>query len=233
MAIRLEKVIEPGSLRAIGSLRRGVEPQKLPIGCRSIEDILEQCSGSAFTLGRFRASNAFVWVMKECPYHFVRPDYTGYRRLAHLRFPLIPADHDVDHVLARAIAKKLELRYVLVSIVPSSINRSHGWVEKIGRSLVAEPRAVCFSDERIFHKVLRRMSIVRQTRKELLRGYDPAYSLQLGLTLKQSGLWNLSMGFDQEPSSMFLAMLNPYTRATDAEQFAVPEDPASAALPLS
>lgn len=218
MAIRLRKVIHSGSLRDIGLRRCGVEPHELPIGCRSIEDILEQCSGSAFTLGKIRSSNAFVWVKKNCPYLYVRPDYAAYRRLARLRFPLIPDEHDVDHVLARAIAKKLEMRYVLVSIVPCIANRSHGWVERIGLAHLAESRAVCFPDERIFHKVLRRKATARQSRNTLQQGYNPRHLLQLGLTLKQRGLWNLSMGVDQEPTSIFTAMLKPYIHVIEPGQ---------------
>lgn len=210
--IKLEKTIDPASLRGIGQRPSGLPPHLLPISARGLRELLEVMPGSAYCIGRTKITNAIVVLVETCAFLYVNPKYKGYRRLAVLRFPRVPQGQDIDHVLARRLACELGHSYVLVALVPQSANRSHGSIEKLGLvgSSLDMPPAVCFPDKRIYHKVLGRRPYARQSREQLEGGFDPKYQLGLGLTLKQAGIWNTALGLDQDTPEMFMRLLRPY-----------------------
>jgi hypothetical protein len=211
----LPKQIAPDSLRGIGSLPSGLAPPAVPIAGKTREAIISAVGGRGFRIGRIWPTNAFVVRNEEdCSlYLFVRPQYSRYRWVATMRFGPIAADHDIDHVYARSFAARYGYAYVLVVLLPLRANRRHGIYEQQSRLMPLDGRGsapdVCYLDERIFDKVLRRNPIVR---RRLASGdylHNPEDRIHYGLTLKQQGLWNLAFGFDHPPSEEFLGRLTP------------------------
>ena len=210
--ISLKKHIEPGSLRDIGSRPSGLAPSDLPIAGRSREAILAAMRREGFVIGRISADNAFVVHYEESVYYlFVRPEYTRYRTVASQRFGGIPPKHDIDHVHARKLADQYGYRYVLVALLPIKINRLHGVYEQIRQQLesIEDVPEVCFADIRIFDKMLRRDPKIRRALSGLHYAHSPRGSIDLGLTLKQRGLWNLTFGFDRPAPEGFVRRLKP------------------------
>src|SRR5437588_10440562 len=97
--IKLEKTIDPTSLRGIGQRPSGLAPHLLPISARGLRELLEVVPGSAYGIGRTKITNALVVLVKTCAFLYVNPKYNGYRRLAVLRFPRVPQGQDIDHIL--------------------------------------------------------------------------------------------------------------------------------------
>ena len=208
----LKKIIEPGSLRDIGSRPSGLTPHYLPIAGKSHEAILSAMGCEGFAISRISTKNAFVVRVGESTYYlFVRPMDTRYRCVADLRFGGIPPQHDVDHILARNLAVKLGYSYVLVALVPSRVNSLHGFYERFHKLLgtTGDVPEVGFADVRIFDKALGRNSKIRRPSMNLRQGYDPLDRINFGLTLKQQGIWNLAFGFDRPAPDDFVNRLRP------------------------
>lgn len=209
----LIKINEPGSLRFYGELPSGLPPHRLPIAGKSYKTILSNMGYQGYRIKGISTRNAFVaygggWVY----YLFVRPKYTSYRWLATRRFGTIPLDHEVDHILSRNLAEKFNFNYVLIGLIFKRVNRSHGHFEKYFQ--VPQPHEilfsqVCFPDHRILDKILGRRAKARRPIVYLNRGYGLRNKLDLGLTLKQKGIWNLSFGFHQPPPDDFIHSLIP------------------------
>lgn len=207
--IDLTKQIHPDSLRGIGLRPSGLQPHKVVVGGLSISAIRAATNGVAYRIGKIDPKNAFTVDVDGCHFLYVRPSYTGYRKLARLRFREIPPMRDVDHVLARTLATRMNINYVLVALVLSAANRSHGCYEKIGikKSDTVYLSKVIYADNRIYHKVLSRPPAARQSIAELKAGFDRSMTVNYGLTLKQRGQWNLALGFDKDSPEEFRQLL--------------------------
>lgn len=209
--INLTKIIDPNSLRGIGQRPREIEPHQLPIAGLSIEAILTSMNAKGYSIGRVSSRNAFAAKIGFCIYIYVNPNYAGYRRIAMMRFQNIPDNHDIDHILAKHIATQINYKYVLIALIPQTVNRAHGVHERYG----VQPNKkislskVIFPDERIFHKILARNPTNRQNKEELKKGFDRGFELTFGLTLKQSGLWNIAFGLDVDTPQQFENRLKP------------------------
>lgn len=195
MAIDLTKSTNPDSLRGMGSISLGLAPHLIIAAGRRISGISSAMRGTAYKIGRIVPQNAFCVLANDAYYLYVCPSYRSYGRLFKKFFGAVPEGCDVDHVLAKALAAKVGVRYVLLAAVPASCNRAHGTIEKIGLSPV---RKIYLSkelplDERMFHKVLGRKPYSRMARISLREGYHPGNSHSLGITLKQAGLWNRAL----------------------------------------
>ncbi len=214
--VKLDKIIDPTSLRGIGQRPSGWQPNLLPISARGLQELLKVVTPAiSYYIDGIDLKNAVVVVVEQCAFLYVNPEFRQYRHLANRRFPDIPPGYDVDHVLAKKLAKDLGHSYVLVAIIPQGVNRSHGPIEsrglkELGSDLSPE---VCFPDERIFHKLLGRRPYARQSKKQLENGFDPEYQLECGLTLKQAGVWNTSLGLDQKTPENFRCLLLQITAA--------------------
>lgn len=207
----LTKHIELDSLRGIGLRASGLPPHHLVVAGLSIQSIKAATGGIAFKIKRINLKNAFCLCVDNCHFLYVRPSYSGYRRLAKLRFREIQNMRDVDHVLARTLAAQMSINYVLVALVSKSANRAHGNYEKIGVKKCEKLHLdkVIYADARIFHKVLSRPPTARQSRAELRTGFDRNIRVDFGLTLKQQGQWNIALGFDCDTPDEFLQLLQP------------------------
>ncbi|HKE55158.1 MAG TPA: hypothetical protein VKB46_00595 [Pyrinomonadaceae bacterium] len=210
--VDLKKDIKPDSLRGKGLLPSGIAPGNLPIAGRSRESILAAMRCEAFAIGRISPENAFVVRHSESVYYlFLRPEYKGYRRVAALRFGGIPPEHDIDHVHARNLAAHYGYRYVLVVLLPESINRLHGIYEQHLKDIKPTDKIpdVCFADVRIFDKLLGRDPKVRRLLGSKEYAYDTKDRVDLTLALNQSGRWNIAFGFDRPAPAEFLSRLRP------------------------
>lgn len=207
--IDLTKNIHPDSLRGIGLRPSGLRPHEIVVGGLSISAIRAATNGVAYKIGRIDVRNAFILDVCGCHFLYVRPSYSRYRKLARSRFSIISPMRDVDHVLARTLAGKMNMNYVLIALVQKSANRSHGSYEKIGikKSDAVYLSKVIYADNRIFHKVLSRPPAARQSIAELKIGFDRSVTVNCGLTLKQKGEWNIALGFDKDISGEFLQKL--------------------------
>jgi len=211
--VDLKKYIDPNSLRGKGLWPSGFDPGQVPIAGKSRDIILSTMGSEGFAIGGISADNAFV--VRDCNsiiYLFARPEYSNYRRVASLRFGRIPRKHDVDHVHSRNLATHFGYRYVLVALLPQRPNRQHGSLfEKELKAIEAgvDVPEVCFPDDRIVDKILQFNSAVRRRLDSKEYAYDPKNRTELGLTLKQRGLWNMALGFDRRAPQKFLASLRP------------------------
>lgn len=118
-----------------------------------------------FAIPRISADNAFVARAEAAIYYlYIRPTYAAYRQLAIRRFGDIPAKYDVDHVHARNFAVQFGYGFVLVALVPSSINRQHGICEqrRLDVETTGDVPDACTFDRRIVDNVLGRSSRVRR-----------------------------------------------------------------------
>jgi hypothetical protein len=206
------KINQVGSLRSHGEMPSGIPPHKLPIAGKKHQPILSAMKCKGFKIKGISVKNAFVahggnWIY----YLFVRPKYTLYRKLAKLRYGNVDLNQDVDHILARNLAQNLGFNYILLCLVSKKVNRSHGYFEKYFQK--PAPRflssQVCYLDNRIFDKILDRRAKTRRTVDFPYRGYGVQNKIDLGLTLKQKGIWNISFGFHQPPPANFISSLEP------------------------
>jgi hypothetical protein len=195
--LSLEKVLEKGSLRWIGQNYEGLFPEKTVIAGKSIKAISKAINLPCYTFGRCKKENVFIaHDSDKIFYVFVNPKYHGYRKAFQNAAGRIPSGFHVDHTLSRNLANHLGYQYVLLCMIPQNVNSSHGRFEKIKIELPNSVPEVCYSDDRIYNKILSRYATSRQTKNQLLNGYTPEASPSHGLTLKQKGLWNSSFGFD-------------------------------------
>lgn len=124
---------------------------------------------------------------------YVAVSYSAYRRAAKLVFKDFGWEVHFDHVLGRALARKLGYRYVLLARANPDVNRGHGTFEK--RHIPANPiPEVCFADRRILDKMIARGPL--QRRSDSPPPYDPSSQLTTGLTLKNQGRWGYALGVD-------------------------------------
>lgn len=82
-------------------------------------------------------------------------------------------------------------------MIPSNINRKNGYIEKkkIALESIENFPTLCYMDDRIYHKILLRKPLARQTFEEIKNGFLLNSKPKFGLTLKQKGIWNSSFGF--------------------------------------
>ena len=196
-SINLTKTLEKDSLRWIGENYDSLFPNKTVIAGQTIHEISKALNLPCYRFGRFSITNVFIaHDSLKIFYVFVNPDYRNYRLIFKNVLGSIRDGFHVDHILSRNLAKYFGYNYTLLCMIPSNVNSSHGHYEKIKtNSTIVSPK-VCYSDNRIFHKILSRPAKARQKEEELKTGYNPSASPPFGLTLKQKGIWNTAFGFD-------------------------------------
>jgi hypothetical protein len=212
VVVDLKKYIDPDSLRGKGLWPSGFDPGQVPIAGKSRDAILSALGCEGFEIGGVSSDNAFVVRSgNSIIYLYARPQYSNYRRVATLRFGSIPPKHDVDHVHARNLAIHYGYLYVLVALLPQRPNRQHGLYERNLKVIESgdDVPEVCFPDDRILDKILRRNSKVRRGIRSEEYKYDPKNRTELGLALNQRGLWNMALGFDRPAPEKFVASLRP------------------------
>jgi hypothetical protein len=192
--IDLTKHLLPGSLRSIGQLTLGLDPHEIVTAGHRYRTIANQTGGTAYKIQHINSRSAFCVVVNGAYYLYVHWQYPSYRRLFKTFFGYLPQKHDVDHVMARNLARSLSVPFLLLAAVPQTANRSHGSVERQG---LAPSNSVYLGktyplDERMFHKVMGRRVYQRQRKEDLGKGYVKGIASSHGLTLKQRGIWNLA-----------------------------------------
>jgi hypothetical protein len=198
--INLEKKIEKGSFRYLGQEHDGLTPQKLVIAGNNIIDIAKANNLTSYKIGRYNTKNVFMLFDRESIFYvYVNPNYRNYRNAFKKIINLIPKDFHVDHILSRNLAKHFKFNYVLLCVIPKKVNMKHGSIEKIKGSLysIIDFPQVCYSDDRIFDKILSRNPLARKQFIEIRDGYNSKSKPNYGLTLKQKGIWNRAFGFDR------------------------------------
>jgi hypothetical protein len=211
--LNLTKKIEPGSWRYLGLRCPSIPPGEVPIAGASIEAIKDCLKGDCYRIGRINPRNAFVVVKESARFLYVRPTYTNYRYVALKVFPKTQWDVDFDHALGMNICRRTTppFQYILMLRVPPSVNRRHGQLEKLNQLQGVRPD-VCFADDRILDKWLGRSPWSRTRSSAVMAGYSYANRTDLGLTLKQRGVWAYAIGIDDNDLSMSgLSMLSPST----------------------
>jgi len=198
MQISLEKIPPSTSLLGIGGIQRGVEPHKLVSAGHRAHLIANALGGEAFAVGRIRPRNAFCVQAANAYYLFVHRDYRAYRTLFRRFFHTIPVGCDIDHVFSKGLAARIGVPFLLLAAVPKSANRSHASAERRG---LAPCRSVFLEktfplDERMFHKAMGRRLGMRQSASVVRLGYSLGAKHELGLTLKQRGIWNQAFCID-------------------------------------
>ena len=141
-------------------------------------------------------ANAFVIERPPLRLLYVRPGYTGYRRLALKVFSGCAWGIDFDHALGQRLVERLGYRYVLLLRVKPRVNRAHGRFETQARATPAIP-TLCFADDRIRDKWVGRGPNFWRKRDPNL-AFDPGDPGCHGLTLKQKGWWGFAMGVSDE-----------------------------------
>ena len=210
--INLEKKIEKGSYRWLGKEYKGIIPQKLVIAGNNIKDIAEANNFTSYRIGRYNTKNVFmVFNGENIFYVYVNPKYRNYRNAFQRIVNEIPNDFHVDHILSRNLAKHFKFSYVLLCMIPKEVNMKHGYIEKkkIPLDLIENLPQICYSDDRIFDKILSRNPLSRKQFDEIRNGYNPKLTPNYGLTLKQKGIWNRAFGFDTIDKTTTLASIKP------------------------
>ena len=195
MNLILEKNILPGSWRYLGQRCPNINPSEVSIAGNLPENIAAKLGGDIYKIGRVEFKNAFLVVMNNARFLYVRPSYSGYRKLATRVFSEISWKVDFDHALARRIATsaKPSYQYVLLLRIPPSVNRQHGFYEKKDK-LVNPLPDMCFADDRILDKWLGRSPLSRNKKSNIIDGYSHTNITSFGLTLKQRGRFAYSIG---------------------------------------
>jgi hypothetical protein len=193
--ISLTKVILPGTWRYLGQRCPSIIPSSVPIAGREPAVIAQALDGELYQIGRYQIRNAFLVVKGNARFLYVRPGYSGYRRVACEVFSKVSWKVDYDHALSRRIANAARpaYEYVLLLRLRPSVNRQHGHFEKRDM-LGSDIPKICFADERIFDKWLGRSPLARGRSSVLLSGYSTKNVVALGLTLKQKGQWAYAIG---------------------------------------
>lgn len=201
--ISLKKEILPGTWRFLGLRCPDINPSEVPIAGNIPHDIAKKIGGECYRIGRFKVENAFLVVKDNARFLYVRPKYSGYRKVATRAFSAVPWDVDFDHALAKRIAVKANpsYNYVLLLRVPPSVNRQHGSCEKKDQLNNTVP-PMCFADDRILDKWLGRPPLVRRRSQNIMSGYSHANATTYGLTLKQLGRWAYAIGMGDKDLSM-------------------------------
>jgi hypothetical protein len=193
----LIKVNEVGSLRWIGENFNSLPPNQTIIGGNSIEEISRGMKISAYKLGKFNQNNAFLLFTTRLIYIYVNPKYKGYRDFVK-EIIKVPSKYDVDHFLSKKIAISNNVKYVMIGVVPEKINRKHGNYEKASFDSAGDTNSekIFYCNRRIYNKILSRNSKARIDEIDLKKGYDLKSKPEYGLSLKQKGRWNYSLGLN-------------------------------------
>ncbi len=209
MELNLEKVLEKGSLRWIGNEFNSPPPQKTIIAGNSIDSICNALAFNPYRFRRYSPYNVFVANSENIFYVFVKPQYSLYRKVFDAIIGGIPKGYHVDHVLAKNLAIHFKYNYVALSIIPDRVNIKHGLWEKQKRDIPLGFLApeVCYSDDRIFNKILSRNPLARM-KKESIEMYIPDVEPTYGLTLKQKGLWNAAFGLERIDNDKLMGELS-------------------------
>ncbi len=203
MKLNLEKIYIKGTYRYIGKYCKGLYPFELPIAIKSFRNFEKIKDFDIYKYKNYSEKNVLVlFNQKRTIYVYVNPNYTAYRKILSDILGKIEKNFDVDHVLGKNIAKKLNLSYVLLSVIPKTVNRSHGTFEKEFLDKEINNLNLIYANDRIYHKILfRKASSYRvidffSNEKEKLKlnilNSKPSY----GLTLKQLGIWHSAFGLD-------------------------------------
>ena len=207
----LTKKIEKGTYRWLGENYDSLFPNKTVIAGNSIIAILSALNYSGFKFGRYDTKNVVIAHNdKDIFYLFVNPHYKLYRKVFKKLIGDIPTGFHVDHILSKNLAKHFGYNYVLLCLIPNIVNIRHGAFEKERLEYTVTPPEVCYSDDRIYHKVLSRNPTARQKREEITP-YQPQKNNSYGLTLKQRGVWNSAFGFDKIDKPSLMKVLSPIT----------------------
>lgn len=186
----------------------GVNPKKLVIGGLSVSSIKSAMNGESFKIQGLRPVNAFCIKADGHYYIYVRTTYTLYRKAMRLMCDRILNTHDIDHVLAKKLAATLGIRYVLLSIVERSVNRSHGSIEKLAVIKTGiYLNKVYFMDDRIYNKIF---SEKKENLSSSYQQYNPAIGKSNKLEFRYGHKYNSALGFDRLRSD-FIDLLSPYT----------------------
>lgn len=196
-----KRVILPGTWRYLGQRCPNIHPASVPIAGKSIASITAELKSECYRVGRVQVSNAFLLVKDRARFLYVRPDFTGYRRVAKKVFPKVNWAADFDHSLSKRIALVAGYKYVLLLRVPPEANRAHGAYEKKDQLQSITPD-VCFADDRVLDKWLGRSPTIRNRPVHVLSGYAVENVTVYGLTLKQRGHWAYAIGMDDVDLSM-------------------------------
>lgn len=190
----LGKFIEPGTWRYLGQRCSIEAPHRIPIAGHSMIAIQRSIGAICYTIGRICPQNAFLAVVGNMRFLYVRPTYKGYRKAAMRVFSEVPWSVDFDHALARNIALKASptFCYVLLLRVPPDVNRRHGSFEKRSRLPTVVPE-VCFADDRIGDKWIGRSPMQNRDRVGMM-GYSPLTPTKPDLSLKRLGRWAYATG---------------------------------------
>lgn len=202
--ISLKKTDDRKSYRFLGKRLVGIDPANIPIAGVSRAAIAQHLNGTCYRIGRVRLHNAFVVEHQMLRLVYVRPDYSGYRKVAQRIFVKHFRKIHIDHSLGRRLASASTYAYVLLMRVSPLINTSHGSFERPSAVTTTAP-ALCFFDERIKNKSLGRFPIRGNGIRPAL--FDPSKSTHGGLTLKQAGKWAYAVGLGND--STVSALLTP------------------------
>jgi hypothetical protein len=194
--LSLQKTISPGTWRFIGQRLRDVDLSQIPIAGTNVQSIHQAVGGDVCALGGTAADNAILVERPPLRLVYVRPLYTGYRKIGLQVFPHCRWKVDFDHALGRKMAEQLGYGYVLLLRVSPSINRGHGSFERNAAEQAVSP-TVCFADARIRDKWIGRGPNFWRKRG-VQQGFDPGDPGRHGLTLKQKGWWGFAMGIEDE-----------------------------------
>ena len=191
----LRKSIKPGTWRWVGKRVSGLAPYDIPIGAKTITDIVEHLNGNAFRIGRVDPRNAVVVEKPPVRLLYVRPSYSRYRQTAQKVFPQIDWAVDYDHALARNIALNLGINYVLLIRISPRANRSHARYERAETIALPSDARLLFADRRIMDKWIgRSVRLMRDV--ERVRPYRQPGGESVGLTLKQRATWAFAIGVE-------------------------------------
>lgn len=212
--MNLEKRIEKGTLKWIGNNFPSVCPLKMVIAGKSIKDISNALNCSSYQIGRVNVQNAFIAFNGNSVFYlFVNPRYKSYRKLFERVIGIIPLGYQVDHVLSKNLATHFNYKYVALCIIPAIVNIKHGNIEKKRMEInsINQLPNICYSDTRIFDKILSRNPYSRRAKHEINAAYNPKSLCNYGLTLKQKGIWNAAFGLERIEKEKLIKLLKPLT----------------------
>lgn len=209
LLINLEKNLKKGELRFIGKNCEGLAPSELPIAVKDFNKLKNIGSFDIYRFKNYSEKNVLLLFNgKKSIYLYVNPYYTSYRKVFEDLLGKLHNKFDVDHVFAKGMAKKLKFSYILLALIPRSVNRSHGAFEKKYLYLGKKELNELYSNDRIYNKILFRGSTSNRVldysqNKDILSKQKKLLSLNnlnsktsKGLALNQLGIWHSSFGLD-------------------------------------
>ena len=127
----LTKRIEPGTWRYIGQRLEGIDLSEIPIAGTNIYEIYQMLGGQVYAVGGANVANAFVVERPPLRLLYVRPGYTGYRRLGLKVLSRSTWKVDFDHALGQREALEC------IPLISCHSGSSHD--ESQGKSLSSPP----------------------------------------------------------------------------------------------